>query len=81
MPKHPTVEIGGFSGHVCEFEFVPNKRQRAKSTFCFDGVRIAHRGKPGTPQAKTWVSMKPGYEVLDNADLTQLEVRFNRAVQ
>ena len=29
----------------------------------FDGVRIAKRGEPGTPQAGTWVSLEPGYEV------------------
>jgi hypothetical protein len=29
----------------------------------FDGVRIAERGEPGTPQAGTWVSLEPGYEV------------------
>ena len=25
-----------------------------------DGIRIAKRGGPGTPQAKTWVSLEPG---------------------
>jgi hypothetical protein len=31
----------------------------------FDGKRIAKRGHPGTPQAKTWVSLEPGFEVYD----------------
>jgi hypothetical protein len=31
----------------------------------FDGVRIAKRGKPDTPQAKTWVSLVHGFEVRD----------------
>src|SRR5215813_3730373 len=26
----------------------------------YDGVRIAKRGKPGTPQAKTWIPLEPG---------------------
>jgi hypothetical protein len=26
----------------------------------FNGVRIAKRGKPETPQARMWVSIKPG---------------------
>src|SRR5262245_1853702 len=26
-----------------------------------NGVRIAKRGHPGTPQAKTWVSLEPGW--------------------
>ena len=29
----------------------------------FDGVKIAKRGYTGTPQAETWVSLEPGYEV------------------
>jgi hypothetical protein len=32
----------------------------------FDGVRIARRGYPGTPQAGTWVSIEPGFEVIAN---------------
>jgi hypothetical protein len=31
----------------------------------FDGVRIAKRGHPGSPQARTWVSLEPGFQVLD----------------
>jgi hypothetical protein len=30
-----------------------------------DGVRIAKRGQRGTPQARTWVSLEPGWRVLD----------------
>ena len=30
----------------------------------FNGVRIAKRGAKGTPQARTWVSLEPGYRVL-----------------
>jgi hypothetical protein len=35
--------------------------------FC-DGIKIAKRGQPGTPQARTWVSLEPGWEVLDAAN-------------
>jgi hypothetical protein len=31
----------------------------------FGGLRIAKRGCPDTPQAKTWVSLEPGWRVLD----------------
>ena len=31
----------------------------------FNGIRVAIRGKPNTPQAKTWVSIEPGYTVLE----------------
>jgi hypothetical protein len=30
-----------------------------------DGIKIARRGYPGTPQAGTWVSLEPGWRVLD----------------
>jgi hypothetical protein len=41
-----------------------------------DGVRIARRGEPGTPQAKTWVSMEPGYEVFDDLGRTSLCINY-----
>ena len=41
-----------------------------------DGVRIAQRGYPDTPQAKTWVSLEPGYVVRDVDELTAIEVEF-----
>lgn len=31
----------------------------------YNGVRIAKRGDPNTPQAGTWVSLEPGYRVFD----------------
>jgi hypothetical protein len=31
-----------------------------------DGVRIARRGYPGTSQAGSWVSLEPGWEVVDD---------------
>ena len=30
-----------------------------------NGTRIAKRGQPNPPQAGTWVSLEPGYRVLD----------------
>jgi hypothetical protein len=30
-----------------------------------DGVRIAKRGHPDSPQARTWVSLEPGFKVYD----------------
>jgi hypothetical protein len=33
-----------------------------------DGVKIAKRGRPGTPQAKTWVPLEPRWSVLDCTD-------------
>ena len=34
-------------------------------------------GHPGTPQAGTWVSLEPGYEVFTNADISELTVKYN----
>jgi hypothetical protein len=30
----------------------------------YHGIRIAKRADPNTPQAGTWVSLKPGYRVF-----------------
>jgi len=42
-----------------------------------DGVRIAKRGDPGTPEAKTWVQLVPGYTVRDNANLTDFIIEVD----
>jgi hypothetical protein len=34
----------------------------------FHGLKIAKRGYPGTPQANTWISLEPGWSVLDSPD-------------
>jgi hypothetical protein len=31
----------------------------------FEGLRIARRGHPSSPQVGTWVSIEPGYKVED----------------
>ena len=31
----------------------------------YNGLRIAKRGDPNTPQAGIWVSLEPGYRVFD----------------
>lgn len=33
-----------------------------------DGVKVAKRGHPNTPQAKTWISLEPGWTVHDYGD-------------
>ena len=44
-----------------------------------DGTRIAKRGLPGTPQAKTWVSLEPGWRVLDGERSIIVEYNGQRA--
>ena len=50
-----------------EFEFVPHQNKPKAIYLRLGGERVAYRGKPNTPQAATWVSMKSGYRVEDNA--------------
>ena len=38
-----------------------------------DGVKIAKRGRPGTAQARTWVSLEPGWRVLDQGGALVVE--------
>ena len=42
-----------------------------------DGVKIAKRGKPGTPQAKTWISLEPGWTVRGAPDLGHIEIEYD----
>jgi hypothetical protein len=65
----------GPAEHTCEFEFVPSAKKARAIYIRFDGERIAYRGAPDSPQAKTWVTMVPGYEVID-ATPDVLEIRF-----
>ena len=41
-----------------------------------DGLKIAKRGHPETPQAKTWVSLEPGYIVREREDGASIEVEY-----
>jgi hypothetical protein len=42
-----------------------------------DGVRIARRGYPGTSQAGTWVSLEPGWEVVDDGRRNTIAIKYN----
>jgi hypothetical protein len=44
-----------------------------------DGVRIARRGYPNTPQVGTWVSLEPGWEVTDGEGLKTIAVKYKVA--
>jgi hypothetical protein len=68
---------------VVAMEAVPkgDGRQRDDLFIVVDGVRVARRGYPGTPQAKTWVSIEPGYEVRDKGKRGLIVRRFGVSVQ
>jgi hypothetical protein len=63
--KSTFLPIGEHDGHTCEFEVIGSQRRPKALYVVFDGVRIARRGDPGTLHAKTWVSLEPGYTVVD----------------
>jgi hypothetical protein len=44
-----------------------------------DGVKVAKRGKPGTPQAKTWISLEPGWVVRDRNYPRSIAIEHNGA--
>jgi hypothetical protein len=44
-----------------------------------DDVNIAKRGRPDRPQAGTWISIEPGWSVIDVGDLEGIEVRYQGA--
>jgi hypothetical protein len=71
MSKIKLVAAPGVNpkAHTVEFETSRN----AFFVVC-DGVRIAKRGHPGTPQVKKWIPLGPGWEVLDVEG--GIEVRF-----
>jgi hypothetical protein len=72
--KSEIYELGVHNGHVCAFEFVRSQGQTKDIYVVFDGQRIAYRGYSDTLQAKTWVPMVSGYEVVYNDDYTAIEV-------
>jgi hypothetical protein len=73
---HTIDSIDG--GPTCEFEFVPSVKRARLLYVRLDGRRIAVRGRPGTPQARTWVSLEPGYRVLD-APNREIVIEYNGA--
>ena len=50
----------------CAYEVVRDGKRILDIFICIEGVRVAKRGHPGTPQARTWVSLN-GWTVEDDA--------------
>jgi hypothetical protein len=59
--KHPVLEM------KCD--------DRGDLLMLLDGVKIAKRGRPGTPQARQWVSLEPGYTV--HMTKTETVIEYN----
>jgi len=70
---HRAVPVGDDAAmHTCEVE-----RTERDLFVVLDGVRIAKRGYPGTPEAETWVQLVPGYTVRDNTNLTDFIIEMD----
>jgi len=46
-----------------------------------DGSRIAKRGGPGTPQAKTWISLEPGWNVFDDDGMLVVDMTASLCIE
>ncbi len=44
-----------------------------------DGMKIAKRGLPGTPQAETWIMLEPGWTVRSVNGGRTIEVSYEPA--
>jgi hypothetical protein len=44
-----------------------------------DGIKIAKRGLPDTPQAETWIMLEPGWTVRDVKRGKAIEVSYERS--
>jgi hypothetical protein len=58
MNRHERRKVP--SAHI---EIVSEKPDELDMYVVYDGKRIAKRGYPETPQARTWISLEPGYVV------------------
>ena len=75
--KSEIIPIDRRQGHTLDFEFVPRANNH-------DGADQAPDpgwcGQPGTPEAGIWVSIVPGYTVLDKNDGEDIVVYFDGKV-
>jgi hypothetical protein len=42
-----------------------------------DGIKIAKRGHPGTPHARTWISLEPGWVVRNTDGFEEMIIEYN----
>lgn len=60
------------------FEFVPTAEDAENLYVVKGGARIARRGRPGTREARRWISLVLGYQVRDLSP-EKIEVHFGDA--
>ena len=73
-PSKSTCPIMSDEAPVCEIH------NDGENIFVFiDGVKIAKRGLLGTPQADTWIMLKPGWMVRDVKGGKAIQVSYEHA--
>ena len=78
------LEWGGGDANVAPMTVMKLKQLKieADSNDIFvvlDGVKIAKRGQPGTPYAKAWISLEPGWSVLDREKGVEISYQASAA--
>jgi hypothetical protein len=67
-------KLPGFGRGVGEAEIMCDGRDLF---VLLDGVKIAKRGEPGSALAAQWISIEPGYRVLDGADGSEIVIQHH----
>jgi hypothetical protein len=82
LVEEETGARGEFSpiGDDIAFEAVPNGDDPDELYVTKAGARIARRGYPGTPEARRWIALIPGYTVRD-ITANKIEVCFADVVR
>ena len=76
--RHPVVRMT--QAHMADFEEEVTIVVTDTDVFVVVGdVKIARRGYPGTPQAGTWVSLEPGWEVVGPEGLERIGISYKGA--
>ena len=78
MRLHANCHLKSDGGaHTSGLLFVSDASIESDGTDIFvvyNGVRIAKRGQPNSPEAGTWVSLEPGFRVFYKAYPAQLVI-------
>ena len=78
--KSEIIPIDRRQGHTLDFEFVPRANNHDEIFGSSMAGGLPFRGQPGTPEAGIWVSIVPGYTVLDKNGGEDIVVYFDGKV-
>jgi hypothetical protein len=75
--RQDRASVLGFGGRALVVDVTILCGSAADMFVVADGVRIARRGYPDTSQAGTWVSLEPGWEVVDDGRRNTIAIKHN----